>query len=64
MTVLCRFPESEQQYHVVQLPTGQEGSDWDFGEGQAGLCMGRCMGDAWYGAWVGDVQACVYYLDW
>ena len=23
------------------------GSDWEFGDGQAGSCMGRCMGGAW-----------------
>ena len=48
----------EQQYHVVPMPIGQVGSDLDYGDGQAGPCMGThglCMGGAWF---------VVYYLDW
>ena len=28
------------------------GLNWDFGDGQAGPCMGPCMGCAWHGAGV------------
>ena len=43
----------KQQYHVVLMPTGQEGwiGVWD--DGQARPCMGRCMGVcmSWCMAW-------------
>ena len=41
------------------------GLNWGFGDGQAGLCMGRCMGGAWDDAWrgAGVVVPCgVYYV--
>ena len=33
----------EQQYHVVLLGTGWVGLKWQYGDGQAGPCMGRCI---------------------
>ena len=41
----------EQQYHVVLFRMCRVGLKWEFGDRQAGPCMGRCMG----GAWVGDL---------
>ena len=39
---------SKEQYHVVQMPIGLVGLDWEYGDRQAGPCMGRCMGGAWW----------------
>ena len=33
------------------VSTGWEGSDWDYGDGQAGPCMGHAWVGAWHGAW-------------
>ena len=35
-----------QQYHVPLVGLGWVGSNWGFGYGQAGPCMGRCRGGA------------------
>ena len=46
--------EIKQQYLVDRLSTGSVGLKMEYGDGQAGPCMGRCMGGAWHGD----------YLDW
>ena len=37
-----------QQYIVVLMPLGWEGSDWKYGDGQAEPCIVRCMGGAYF----------------
>ena len=39
--------ETQQQYYVVLMFSGQGGSDWEYGYRQACPCMGGCMGGAW-----------------
>ena len=34
------------------MPLGYVGSDWEYGDGQAGPCMGWCMVGCMGGAWL------------